>query len=44
VTGWPVLTMVRGRTVVRDGALVGEGRVGEHVGRGRSGYAVAGGR
>jgi len=44
VTGWPVTTIVRGRTVVRDGALVGEGCVGEHVGRGRSGYAVPKGR
>ena len=26
VTGWPVMTMVRGRVVVRDGVLVGEKR------------------
>jgi dihydropyrimidinase len=40
VTGWPVLTMVRGRVVVRDAALVGEEPVGEHVSRERSPYAV----
>jgi dihydropyrimidinase len=45
VTGWPVATIVRGRTVVRDGALVaGDRRVGEHVARERSPYAVAGSR
>jgi dihydropyrimidinase len=40
VTGWPVMTIVRGRTVVRDGALVGEVCVGEHVARERSPYAI----
>ncbi|MCX7324612.1 MAG: dihydropyrimidinase [Hyphomicrobiales bacterium] len=33
VTGWPVLTMVRGRTVVRDGVLVGDKRHGRHMAR-----------
>ena len=40
VTGWPVTTMVRGRTVVRDGALVGDQRAGEHISRERSPYAA----
>jgi dihydropyrimidinase len=39
VTGWPVSTMVRGRFVVRDGALVGE-KAGRYVSRGRSPLAV----
>jgi dihydropyrimidinase len=33
VKGWPVLTMVRGRTVMKDGALVGSKPSGEHVPR-----------
>ena len=33
VTGWPVLTMVRGRTVVRDGTLVGDKGHGKHMPR-----------
>ncbi|MCX7340139.1 MAG: dihydropyrimidinase [Hyphomicrobiales bacterium] len=33
VTGWPVLTMVRGRTVVRDGVLVGHKGHGRHMPR-----------
>ncbi len=33
VTGWPVLTMVRGRTVVRDGVLVGDKSHGRHMAR-----------
>jgi dihydropyrimidinase len=37
VKGWPVLTMVRGRTIVKDGALVAETPAGEHVARGRPG-------
>ena len=40
VTGWPVTTMVRGRTVVRDGVLVDGQRAGEHVARERSPYAA----
>jgi dihydropyrimidinase len=39
VTGWPVLTMVRGRTVVRDGALVGEKGYGTYLSRDRSALA-----
>lgn len=33
VTGWPVLTMVRGRTVMREGELVGGGPGGRYVTR-----------
>jgi dihydropyrimidinase len=36
VTGWPVSTMVRGRFVVRDGALVGKEGAGEYVSRAKS--------
>lgn len=39
VTGWPVVTMVRGRTVVRNGELVGAKGHGEHLARDRSAYA-----
>ena len=39
VTGWPVSTMVRGRFVVRDGALVGT-KAGRYVSRERSPLAV----
>ena len=39
VTGWPVMTIVRGMTVVRDGTLVGGSRAGRHVPRDRSPYA-----
>lgn len=39
VTGWPVTTIVRGRVVVRDSAL-GDQRVGMHLPRERSSYAV----
>jgi dihydropyrimidinase len=39
VTGWPVSTMVRGRFVVRDGALVGA-KAGRYVSRERSPLAV----
>ena len=31
VTGWPVTTIVRGETIVRDGALVGSRSAGQHV-------------
>ncbi len=37
VTGWPVLTMVRGKTVVRDGALVAGKPVGAYQPRGAPG-------
>jgi dihydropyrimidinase len=37
VKGWPVLTMVRGRTVVRDGALVSAEPAGRYQTRGRPG-------
>ena len=40
VTGWPVTAIVRGRTVVRDGALVADRRTGEHVARERSRFAA----
>jgi dihydropyrimidinase len=35
VTGWPVLTMVRGKTVMRDGRLVGAPGHGVHLKRGK---------
>ena len=40
VTGWPVLTMVRGATVMRDGELVGQKGFGTHLARDRSPYAA----
>jgi len=43
VTGWPVTTIVRGRTIVCDGTLAGGACSGEHVSRERSLYAVPGG-
>jgi len=39
VTGWPVLTMVRGRVVMRDGVLVGGAPSGLHLKRALSGLA-----
>jgi dihydropyrimidinase len=39
VTGWPVSTMVRGKFVVRDGALVGS-KTGAYVTREKSSLAV----
>lgn len=36
ITGWPVATMLRGRFIVRDGALLG-GRSGRYVSRGSAG-------
>jgi dihydropyrimidinase len=36
VTGWPVLTMVRGRTVMRDGELVGDKSHGTYLPRAKS--------
>jgi dihydropyrimidinase len=41
VTGWPVLTMVRGRAVMRDGELVGTKGHGEYLTRERSPLAQA---
>ncbi|GAB4524301.1 MAG: dihydropyrimidinase [Roseibium sp.] len=35
VTGWPMLTMVRGRTVVSDGEMVATEALGTHVPRSR---------
>jgi dihydropyrimidinase len=39
IAGWPILTMVRGRTVVRAGELVGSKEHGRHLARARSPYA-----
>ncbi len=39
ITGWPVLTMVRGTTVMRDGELVGAPGHGLHLARERSALA-----
>ena len=36
VTGWPVLTMVRGRVVMRDGAIVGPKGHGTYLPREKS--------
>ena len=40
VTGWPVTTMVRGRTVVRDRAPAAGAAIGQHVARELSPYAA----
>src|SRR4051794_36003620 len=42
VTGWPVLTMVRGRTVMRNGELVGAKGHGAYLTRERSPLATQG--
>jgi dihydropyrimidinase len=39
ITGWPVRTMVRGRTVVNDGKLVGKMGYGQYLSRGISSLA-----
>lgn len=44
VKGWPVTTIVRGRVVVRDGALEGSPGTGTHIARERSQFAVPAGR
>jgi dihydropyrimidinase len=44
VKGWPVSTMVRGRFVVRDGALVGKAGGGEYVPREKSPLAKPAGK
>ena len=41
VTGLPVSTLVRGRMVVREGALVGDPGYGEHIARNRSQFVPA---
>jgi dihydropyrimidinase len=41
VTGWPVTAIVRGKVIVRDGALAPGGHIGEHVARERSPHARA---
>ncbi len=43
VKGWPVTTIVRGRVVVRDGALEGSPGTGTHIARERSQFAVPAG-
>ena len=43
VTGWPMTTIVRGKTIVRDGALVGSRSAGEHIARTLSPYATPAG-
>jgi dihydropyrimidinase len=40
VTGWPVMTIVRGKLVIDRGELVGTLHHGVHVARARSDYAV----
>jgi len=39
LTGWPILTMVRGKVVVRNGELVGQKGHGRYLSRERSAYA-----
>jgi dihydropyrimidinase len=43
VTGWPMTTIVRGKTIVRDGALVASRGTGEHIARNLSPYATPAG-
>ena len=38
ITGWPVLTMVRGKTVMKDGQLVGQKGHGTYLPRQKSAY------
>ncbi|OZA87314.1 MAG: hypothetical protein B7X76_04910, partial [Azorhizobium sp. 39-67-5] len=40
ITGWPVLTMLRGKTVVREGEVVGQKGRGQHLAREKSPFAV----
>jgi dihydropyrimidinase len=44
VTGWPVLTMLRGKTIVRDGKLVGAKGFGRHLARERPASAMPAGK
>jgi dihydropyrimidinase len=39
ITGWPVLTMVRGKVVVQEGVLVGAKGHGDYLAREHSSYA-----
>jgi dihydropyrimidinase len=43
VTGWPITTIVRGKIVVNDGALVGQKSHGQYLERERSQLAMPGG-
>jgi dihydropyrimidinase len=40
VTGWPVMTIARGKVITREGELVGAKGFGEHVSRAQSPYAI----
>ncbi len=44
ITGWPIMTMVRGTVIVQDGALVGAPGHGEYLPRDKSALAQDGGR
>ncbi len=44
VKGWPVTTIVRGKIVVQDGALVSQPSHGQHIARDRSAFAVPAGQ
>lgn len=41
VTGWPIVTMVRGHVVVKDGELVGRRGYGAYLTRGKSSMATS---
>ena len=40
VTGWPVMTIARGKVITREDELVGAKGFGEHVSRAQSPYAI----
>lgn len=40
ITGWPVHTLLRGKSVARDGDLVGPKGLGQHLARAKSPYAT----
>jgi dihydropyrimidinase len=42
ITGWPVRTMVRGKTIVNDGKLIGKMGYGKYLGRNTSSLAGSG--
>src|SRR5499427_2327525 len=44
VTGWPMTIMVRGKTIVLDGVLVGGSATGQHIARNLSPHAAPAGR